>query len=80
MDLALSFFERFVISEQKQGTEDDGETIRNSMDDTVCENFEGVELRGKKRNLKIVLEEDCTIHELEEVLAELRRRRQQDEI
>ena len=71
LDLALEFFERFVLTEQSQSKryEDKG---ANSEDD--AEEFEGIELRGRKRNLKIVLEEDSTIDKLEEVLAELRRR------
>jgi pachytene checkpoint protein 2 len=71
LDLALDFFERFVVSEQSQNKshKDHG---ADSEDDT--EEFEGIELRGRKRNLKIVLEEDSTIEKLEEMLAELRRR------
>jgi hypothetical protein len=71
LDLALEFFERFVLTEQSQSKryEDKG---ANSEDD--AEEFEGIEFRGRKRNLKIVLEEDSTIDKLEEVLAELRRR------
>jgi len=71
LDLALKFFERFVLTEQSQSKryEDKG---ANYEDD--AEEFEGIELRGRKRNLKIVLEEDSTIDKLEEVLAELRRR------
>jgi hypothetical protein len=71
LDLALEFFERFVLSEQNQSKRYEDKDA-NPEDD--AEEFEGIELRGRKRNLKIVLEEDSTIDKLEEVLAELRRR------
>lgn len=70
VDLALKFFERFVLAEQSQSND-------MGVEDDDGEGFDGVELRGRKRNLKIVLEEDCTIERLEEVLAELRRRDQE---
>ena len=71
LDLALEFFERFALSEQSQNKRYEDKDA-NPEDD--AEEFEGIELRGRKRNLKIVLEEDSTIDKLEEVLAELRRR------
>jgi SpoVK/Ycf46/Vps4 family AAA+-type ATPase len=74
LDQALEFVERFVLCEQRQGKrdEDKGTDSENGND------FEGIELRGQKRNLKIILEEDYMIEKLEEVLAELRRRNKQD--
>jgi pachytene checkpoint protein 2 len=71
LDLALDFFERFVLSEQSQSKRYED---KNANPENDAEEFEGIELRGRKRNLKIVLEEDSTIDKLEEVLAELRRR------
>jgi hypothetical protein len=76
LDLALRFIERFVLSEQSQGKRDKDKGTDDDDDDTL-EDFEGVELRGRKRSLKVILEEDCTIERLEEVLAELRRKDQQ---
>lgn len=71
LDLALDFFERFVLSEQSQSKRYED---KNANPENDAEESEGIELRGRKRNLKIVLEEDSTIDKLEEVLAELRRR------
>lgn len=76
LDSALNFFERFVLSEQSQGKRYGFEDVGSEDDDS--KEFKGIELRGRKRNLKIVLEEDCTIERLEDVLAELRRRNQQE--
>jgi hypothetical protein len=76
LDSALNFFERFILSEQSQGKRY-GNKVAGSEDDDG-EGFEGLELRGRKRNLKIVLEEDSTIEKLEELLAELRRRNRQE--
>jgi pachytene checkpoint protein 2 len=76
LNLALKFFERFILSEQGQG-KSCGDKDPDSQDDND-EKFEGIELRGRKRNLKIILEEDSTIAELEELLAELRRKRQRE--
>ena len=76
LDLALNFFRRFVLSEQTQGKR--YEDKDSDSEDGKGEEPEGVELRGRKRNLKIILEEDCTIEKLEEVLAELRRRGEQE--
>jgi SpoVK/Ycf46/Vps4 family AAA+-type ATPase len=70
LELALGFMERFVLSEQRQDKRDEDKSTESEEDD----DFDGVELRGRKRNLKIILEEDCTIEKLEEVLDELRRR------
>jgi hypothetical protein len=71
LDLALKFIEQFVLSEKSQGNRDAQGT---DAEDEAFEDFEGVELRGRKRNLKIILEEDCTIEKLEGVLAEFGRR------
>jgi SpoVK/Ycf46/Vps4 family AAA+-type ATPase len=71
LDLALDFFERFVLAEQSQSKRYED---KDAIPEDDAEEFEGIEFRGRKRNLKIVLEEDSTIDILEEVLAELRRR------
>jgi pachytene checkpoint protein 2 len=76
LNLALKFCERFILSEQGQG-KSCGDKDPEPQDDND-EKFEGIELRGRKRNLKIILEEDSTIAELEELLVELRRKRQRE--
>ncbi|KAE9381279.1 AAA-domain-containing protein [Stipitochalara longipes BDJ] len=72
LDRALTFFKQFILSEQSQGKR--YEEKDSDVEDENSEGFEGVELRGRKRKLKIILEEDSTIEKLEEVLAELRQR------
>lgn len=72
LDMALTFFERFILSEQSQKKRcPDNDT---ECEDNESEEFEGVEFRGRKRNLKIILEEDCTIDMLEHVLSGLRQK------
>jgi hypothetical protein len=77
LDLALEFIERFLLSEldRRKIYKDKGIDFE---DDETLQDFESFELRGRKRNMRIVLEEDCTIEKLEEVLVDLRRRNQQD--
>jgi len=72
LDRALIYFERFIKSEQRQGKTQRDEN--SDTDDEEIGEFDGVELRGRKRKLRITLEEDSTIEKLEAVLAELRQR------
>lgn len=76
LDTALKFLKRFVVSEQEQRKQkQEDETSSGNAAQRVA----GVEIRGQKRTLKIILEEDSTIEKLEEVLAELRRKNQQED-
>jgi pachytene checkpoint protein 2 len=76
LNMALTFLERFVLSEQTQSKKYAANYTKSGDDES--DEIEGVELRGRKRKLKILLEEDCTIEELEKVLAELRQSNQQE--
>jgi len=72
LDRALAFFKQFILSEQSQGRR--YEKKDSDAEDEKEEDYDGVELRGRKRKLKIILEEDSTIEKLEGVLALLRQR------
>ncbi len=72
LDRALAFFKQFILSEQSQGMR--YEKKDSDAEDENEEDHDGVELRGRKRKLKIILEEDSTIEKLEGVLALLRQR------
>jgi hypothetical protein len=82
LNMAFSFIEKFVRFEQSQGSEKKKWKDRESSDgfDLRCpevpEGIELVEVRGKKRTLKVVIDEDCDLELLEDVIATVRCRRQ----
>jgi hypothetical protein len=82
LNMAFSFIEKFVRFEQSQASEKKEWKDQGSSDgfDLRCpevpEGIELVEVRGKKRTLKVVIDEDCDLELLEDVIATIRCRRQ----
>lgn len=68
LSVALAFMERFVLSEQSQGKRRDEIKVHTDK------GFEILEIRGRKRTVKIMVEEDCDIELLEKLVASVRGR------
>jgi len=79
LDMTLNFIEKFVVAQKTQGKDIDGETETRDRDRGSKETWEGIEVRGQKRKLKFILEEECdieTLKMLEEFVVALRGRGQ----
>jgi hypothetical protein len=82
LNMAFSFIEKFVRFEQSQGSKKKEWKDHGSSDGfnlrcpEVPEGIDLVEVRGKKRTLKVVIDEDCDLGLLEDMIATIRCRRQ----
>jgi hypothetical protein len=78
LNMAFSFIEKFVRfgSEKKKWKDRESSDGFDLRCPEVPEGIELVEVRGKKRTLKVVIDEDCDLELLEDVIATVRCRRQ----
>jgi SpoVK/Ycf46/Vps4 family AAA+-type ATPase len=68
LELALSFIEKFVLDEQSRNKRLKTDSQMRDTNVGEEEAFEGIEVRGQKRKLKIILEEDCDMEELQAII------------
>ena len=67
LEMALSFMETLVLEEQSQGEQSRRNSEILDANKGTENTLEGIEIRGQKRKMKIILEEDCDMEVLEAI-------------
>ena len=65
LEMALYFIEKLVLQEQTSGERRKENSIMPNANGGTKDSFEGIEIRGQKRKIRILLEEDCDMETLE---------------